>query len=129
MTSPLSPIHTVNAPNPVGPYSQAVRVGNLVFVSGMIALIPETGEMDNATFEAETRRVLDNLSAVIAASGSSMSQIAKVTIYLQNMTDFPRVNDIYATYFKEPYPARVTVEVAKLPKGALVEIDAIAIVS
>lgn len=128
MSSKITPIFTDLAPNPVGPYSQAIRVENLVFISGMIALIPGTNDLDVSSFEAEATRVLDNLSAAIIASGSSMEHVAKVTIYLANMDDFPRLNAIYATYFNEPYPARVTIEVSRLPKDVSVEIEAIAVV-
>jgi 2-iminobutanoate/2-iminopropanoate deaminase len=128
MSSKINSIFTDKAPNPVGPYSQAIRVENFVFISGMIALIPGTNDLDVSSFEAETTRVLDNLSAAIVAAGSSMEHVAKVTIYLKNMDDFPRLNAIYATYFKEPYPARVTVEVSRLPKDVSVEIEAIAVV-
>ncbi len=128
MSSKINSIFTDKAPNPVGPYSQAIRVENFVFISGMIALIPGTNDLDVSSFEAETTRVLDNLSAAIIAAGSSMEHVAKVTIYLRNMDDFPRLNAIYATYFKEPYPARVTVEVSRLPKDVSVEIEAIAVV-
>lgn len=128
MNTALDSIFTAQAPNPVGPYSQAIRVGNFVFISGMIALIPGTNDLETSSFEAEAKRVLDNLSALVSASGSSMDRVAKVTIYLKNMDDFARLNAIYGTYFKEPYPARVTVEVARLPKDVTVEIDAIAVV-
>ena len=120
------------APAPIGPYSQAVAWERLVFCSGQVALDPATGEMVGAgRVDAETEQVLANLQAVLAAAGCSAADVVKVTIYLADMADFPRVNEIYGRVFGggegHPAPARATVEVAGLPKGARVEIDALAI--
>jgi 2-iminobutanoate/2-iminopropanoate deaminase len=117
---------TTDAPAPVGPYSQAIRSNGLVFVSGQIPLDPKTGEKVGGEIEDEARQVLANLSAVLEASGSSMDRVVKATVYLTDLTLFPRVNAVYAEAFSsEPAPARVTVGVAALPLGAQVEIDAI----
>ena len=118
-------ISTENAPKAVGPYSQAVVTGNLLFVSGQIPLDPSTGAMVGKDVKAQTKRVFDNLEAVIIAAGFEFSSVIKCTCFLQSMEDFSSFNEIYATYFKECPPARECVEVAKLPKGALVEVSAI----
>ncbi|HET7674722.1 MAG TPA: Rid family detoxifying hydrolase [Gammaproteobacteria bacterium] len=121
-------IATDQAPAAIGPYSQAVRAGDAVYLSGQIGLDPAGGELVTGGVEAEARRVFDNLSAVAAAAGGSLDAIAKLTVYLVDFGDFPRVNAIMKEYFKEPYPARATVGVAMLPKGAAVEVDAILVV-
>ena len=125
-----NPIHTPKAPAALGPYSQATVVGDLVFCSGQVALDPAldpmTSELVGATVSEQAKQVLDNLSAVLAAAGSSLNQVAKTTIFLTSMDDFGAVNDVYASYFNEVKPARATVAVRALPKGALVEIDCIA---
>jgi 2-iminobutanoate/2-iminopropanoate deaminase len=116
------------APKAIGPYSQAIIAGGMVYCSGMIALDPETGEMIGASdVAAQTRRALDSLRAVLEAAGSSLAQVVKTTIYLADLGDFGTVNEIYAGYFAAEPPARATVQVAGLPRGALVEIDAIAL--
>lgn len=120
-------IRTEAAPAPVGPYSQAIRLGELVFVSGQIPLDPETGEIVPGEIEDETRQVLANLSAVLAASGSALARVVKTTVYLTDISLFARINAVYAEAFdRDPAPARATVEVSALPLGARVEIDAIA---
>ena len=119
-------ISTANAPQAIGPYSQAIEAGGFVFVSGQIPLIPATGELVDGSVEVQTARVLENLKAILEAAGSSMEDVVKTTVYITNMDDFAKVNGIYGQYFQENPPARVCVEVSKLPKGALVEIDAIA---
>lgn len=120
-------IRTQAAPAPVGPYSQAVRMANLVFLSGQIPLDPKTGTIVSGEIEDETRQVLSNLKAVLEAAGSDLARVIKTTVYLTDMSLFPRVNAIYAEAFEiEPAPARATVEVSALPLGARVEIDAIA---
>ncbi len=120
-------IRTQAAPAPVGPYSQAVRMANLVFLSGQIPLDPMTGTIVSGEIEDETRQVLSNLKAVLEAAGSDLARVIKTTVYLTDMSLFPRVNAIYAEAFEiEPAPARATVEVSALPLGARVEIDAIA---
>jgi reactive intermediate/imine deaminase len=118
-------ISTDNAPRAIGPYSQAVQVGSTVYMSGQIALDPATGELVEGGIEAETRRVLDNLTAVAQAAGSDLSSVVKFTIYLRDLSQFLVVNHIMAEYVDEPFPARATVGVAALPRGAAVEIDGI----
>jgi reactive intermediate/imine deaminase len=118
-------VSTEHAPRAIGPYSQAVRAGNTVYLSGQVALDPASGEMVAGGFEAETRRVFDNLKAVAAAAGATLDDAVRVTIYLTDMGRFPIVNGIMAEYFQEPYPARVTIGVASLPKGASVEVDCV----
>ena len=122
---PKTAIKTDRAPAAIGPYSQAVVAGSLVFCSGQIALSPD-GEMVDGGIEAQTRQVLDNLGQVLRAAGADWSDVVKTTIYLQDLAHFQRVNAIYAERFTGVAPARATVEVSALPKGALVEIDAIA---
>ena len=124
--SDLKPIQTSSAPQAIGPYSQAIRCGSLVFVSGQIPLDPTTGQLVSGGVDAQTHQVLKNLKAVVEASGSSFDKVAKTTIYLKDMGQFQLVNEIYGSYFKAPFPARATVEVARLPKDVLVEIDCIA---
>lgn len=121
-------IATDAAPAAIGPYSQAIKAGNLLFCSGQIPIDPESGELvgDNARMAAE--QVLRNLRAVLVAAGAEMSNVVKTTVYLQNMADFTAVNEVYGRHFGDAKPARACVEVAALPKGALVEIDAIAVV-
>ena len=120
-------IATEAAPRALGPYAQAIADGALLFVSGQIGIDPVSGELVGDTIEDETRRVLQNLTAVLAAAGCSTAAVVRTTVYLTSLADFPRVNQIYAELFREPYPARATVQVAALPRGARVEIDAIAI--
>jgi 2-iminobutanoate/2-iminopropanoate deaminase len=119
-------ISTAEAPQAIGPYSQAIEAGGFVFVSGQIPLIPATGELVEGSVEVQTARVLENLKAILEAAGSSLESVVKTTVYITNMDDFAKVNGIYGQYFQENPPARVCVEVSKLPKGALVEIDVIA---
>ncbi|MDM8142991.1 RidA family protein [Megamonas hypermegale] len=118
-------IQTNSAPAAVGPYSQAVETDNFVFASGQIALNPATGEMAEG-IEAQAHQALKNAQAVIAASGAKWENVIKTTVFITNIDDFGKVNEIYATYFKQPYPARSCVEVSKLPKGALIEVEVIA---
>lgn len=118
-------ISTPNAPKAVGTYSQAVKCGKTVYVSGQIALNPATGEMVQTSFEAEVRRVFDNLQAIVAEAGGSFAQVAKVTVFITDFNDFPVLNKVMAEYFVEPYPARATVQVSALPKGANVEIECV----
>mgnify|MGYP000205126862 FL=1 len=118
-------IFTEDAPQAIGTYSQAVKVGNTVYLSGQIPLIPETMELVEGNMKNQIERVFINLAAVAKASGGSLSNINKLNIYLTNLSDFPLVNEIMAEYFSEPYPARAVVGVANLPKGAMIEMDAI----
>ena len=119
-------ISTAKAPQAIGPYSQAIEAGDFIFVSGQIPLIPATGGLVEGSVEVQTARVLENLKAILEAAGSSLESVVKTTVYITNMDDFAKVNGIYGQYFQENPPARVCVEVSKLPKGALVEIDVIA---
>ena len=124
-----SSISTDTAPKAIGPYSQAVRAGNLIFLSGQIGLDPQTGTLVAGGIEAETERVLRNLDAVLKAAGLGFEDVVRTTIYLSDLADFTKVNEIYGRFVSEPFPARATVGVASLPRGARVEIDAIALMS
>jgi len=119
------PIFTNNAPAAIGPYSQAVQWGDVVFISGQIPLDPENGQLNNATFEDETNQVLDNLEAICQEAGGTLDHILKLTIYLTDLSKFDVVNSIMAARFSEPFPARATLEISKLPKEVSIEIDAI----
>lgn len=121
------PIHTVGAPGAIGPYNQAVAVGDFVFCSGQIALDPKTGALVGTTAAEQTERVMRNLAAVVEAGGSSMARVVRTTIFLADMADFAAVNEVYARFFPDLKPARATVAVKALPKGAAVEIDCIAV--
>ena len=121
-------ISTEGAPKAIGPYSQAIRAGGLLFTSGQVAIDPATQQIIVGDVSTQTDRVLKNLSAVLQASGSSLEQVVRCTVFLKNMGDFAAMNEVYGKYFKQAPPARSTVEVARLPKDALVEIDAIALV-
>jgi 2-iminobutanoate/2-iminopropanoate deaminase len=121
-------VQTERAPAAIGPYSQAISAGGWVFCSGQIPLRPESGEMVSGGIEEQTRQVLDNLGEVLAAAGASWDQVVKTTIYLADLDDFQKVNAVYAERFGAAPPARATVEVSRLPKGARVEIDAVAYV-
>ena len=120
-----NPINTPNAPKAIGPYSQAVKNGSLVFISGQIPLVPETMELVGEDVVMQTHQVFKNLSAIAKASGGNLGDIVKMTIYLTNLDNFSKINEIMASYFQEPYPARATIEVSALPKAALVEVEAI----
>jgi 2-iminobutanoate/2-iminopropanoate deaminase len=119
-------IQTDAAPQAIGPYSQAVRCGLMVYVSGQIPLDPTTAQVVPGGISAETHQVMCNLKAVLEAAGSSLEKVVKTTIFLKDMGQFQTVNEIYGSYFKAPYPARATIEVARLPKDVSVEIDCIA---
>src|SRR5512143_2266500 len=121
-------IATTQAPEAIGPYSQAVSATPWLFCSEQIGLDPATGALVTGGVEAETNRVLENLRAVLAAAGATLDNVVRTTIYLVDLADFTRVNEIYARYFSAPFPARATVGVAALPRGARVEIDAIAMI-
>lgn len=118
-------IQTDRAPQAIGTYSQAVKTGNTVYLSGQIPLVPETMEMVDGGIEAQISRVFDNLSAVCEAAGGSLQDIAKLNIFLTDLSNFPTVNEIMATYFQQPYPARAAIGVASLPRDAAVEMDAV----
>ncbi len=121
-------ILTPDAPAPIGPYSQAIKSGNMLFCSGQIPLDPKTGQMKNASIEEETRQVLTNLSVVVSSGGASLGDVVKTTIFLTDLDNFATVNAIYDEFFGASKPARSTVEVSALPKGANVEIECIAII-
>lgn len=120
-------ILTKSAPAPIGPYSQGIQVGNFVFCSGQVPIDPKTGNIDAKDVRSQADQVMKNIGEVLKAADVSFANIVKTTIYLKNMSDFATVNEVYGGYLKEPYPARSTVEVAALPKGALVEIEVMAV--
>jgi reactive intermediate/imine deaminase len=122
---PKEPIHTSKAPAAIGPYSQAIRAGNTVYLSGQIPLNPATMEIVKGDIRAQIRQVFDNLAAVAEASGGSLANAVRLTVYLTDLANFPVVNEIMAQYCKEPYPARAAIGVAQLPRGAAVEVDGI----
>ncbi len=119
-------VKTNLAPQAIGPYSQAIKLNNLVFLSGQVHLDPATGKMVEGDITIQTERVMENLQAVLTAAGSSFEKVVKSTIYLADMNDFAKVNEVYGKYFPAPQPARSTVAVARLPKDARIEIDVIA---
>ena len=121
-------ITTDKAPKAIGPYEQAIKVGNFVYTAGQIPLDPKTGNFVDGGITAQTRQVLENLKAILEAAGSSLEQVVKATVFLKNMTDFAAMNEIYGEYLGKSKPARSTVAVAELPRGALLEIDLVAIV-
>lgn len=120
-------ISTKNAPAAIGPYSQAVVVGNMIYTSGMIPIIPETGELETGDITAQAKQAISNLIALLEASGADASTVVKTTVFIKDMNDFAKINEVYATFFKDNYPARSCVEVARLPKDVLIEIEAVAI--
>lgn len=122
---PRHALHTDHAPAAIGPYSQAVRAGNTVYLSGQIPLDPATGELVTADIATEARRVVDNLRAVCAAAGGTLDDVVRIGIYLTDLGDFAAVNAVMAGAFQAPYPARSTIQVAALPRGARVEVDAV----
>ena len=119
------PISTNNAPAAIGPYSQAIQWGDVVFISGQVAFIPSTGELNNNTFESEVNQVIDNLDAICKEAGGSLDNILKLTIFLTDLSNFDAVNDLMKQRFSEPFPARSTIEVSRLPKDVNIEMDAI----
>ena len=122
----MKKIETTKAPGAIGPYSQAVRVNNLVFVSGQLPIDPVTGAFPSDDIKDQTRQSLENIKAILEAEGYEMTRIAKTTVLLADIADFTAMNEVYAEYFSDPYPARAAFQVAALPKGAKVEIEAIA---
>ncbi len=122
-------INTASAPAPIGPYNQAVAAGNLLFISGQIAMVPGTGDLNNSTVGTETRQVMENLKAILTAASADFSHVVKTTIYLSDMNLFAAVNEIYGSYFTSDFPARETVAVKGLPKNVHVEISMIASIS
>lgn len=120
-------VYSENAPEPIGPYSQAIQAGNILFVSGQIAIQRSTGKIITTTIEEETNQVMENLGAVLTAAGMNFSNVVKTSIFLKDMNNFPLVNDIYGRFFSQDPPARETVEVARLPKDVNVEISCMAV--
>jgi 2-iminobutanoate/2-iminopropanoate deaminase len=121
-------VKTDKAPKAIGPYSQAIIGGGLVFASGQIPIDPATGELNTGSIEDQTRQVMKNLAAVLEAAGSSLERVVKTTVFLQDMNEFSRMNQVYGEGFKAPFPARATVQVARLPRDVRVEIEAIALI-
>jgi reactive intermediate/imine deaminase len=120
-----STIHTADAPKAIGTYSQAVKVGDTVYLSGQIPLVPQTMELEEGDMRVQIRRVFDNLAAVAKAAGGSLQDAVKLNVYLTDLTNFPIVNEVMAQFFREPYPARAAIGVAALPRGVPVEMDAV----
>ena len=120
-------VSTKEAPDAIGPYSQGIKVGNLLFLAGQAAIDPKTNQMISGSIEEQTKQVLENLNAVLKASGMSMENVVNTTVFLKDLNDFGKMNAVYGTYFKDKPPARATVQVARIPRDALVEISAIAI--
>lgn len=119
-------IHTDKAPAAIGPYSQAIQIGQLLFTSGQVPIDPETGAIVEGGIQEQARQSLNNIKAILNAAGTNMGAVVKTTVFLQDMNDFAAMNEVYAQFFQEPYPARSAVKVGRLPKDALVEIEAIA---
>jgi 2-iminobutanoate/2-iminopropanoate deaminase len=128
VAAPLGQVSTPDAPGAIGPYSQAIIAGGFLFASGQIPLDPTTGTITEGGITAQTHQVLQNLGAVLKAAGLSYDRVVKTTVYLSDMANFPAVNEIYATYFPSPAPARATIQAAALPRNVLVEIDLIAFI-
>lgn len=122
-------VATNEAPQAIGPYSQAVKAGGFLFISGQIPLDPKTGSVVGNTIELQTEQVMKNLIAILACQKLGLEHVVKTTVFITQMSEFPRFNEVYATFIKAPYPARATVEVSKLPKGVFVEIEAIAVLA
>jgi 2-iminobutanoate/2-iminopropanoate deaminase len=119
-------VSSSSAPKAIGPYSQAIQAGSLLFLSGQIPLDPETGQMVEGDIAAQTHRVFKNLKAVLEAAGATLDHVVRTTVYVADMNDFAAINEVYGTYFSSPAPARATIQAARLPKDARVEIDLIA---
>ncbi len=119
-------IHTDKTPAAIGPYSQAIQIGQLLFTSGQVPIDPETGAIVEGGIQEQARQSLNNIKAILNAAGTNMGAVVKTTVFLQDMNDFAAMNEVYAQFFQEPYPARSAVQVARLPKDVLVEIEAIA---
>lgn len=120
-------ISTDKAPAAIGPYSQATEVNGMIYTSGMIPIDPSTGELVTGSVEAQAEQAISNLEALLAASGSSIEKAVKTVVFISNMDDFGKINEVYAKHFKEPYPARSCVQVARLPKDVAIEIEAVAV--
>lgn len=124
-----TPIQTTDAPAAIGPYSQAIKAGGFIFTSGQIPADAATGEIIKGDITQQAKRVIENLSAVLAAAGVSLEDVVKTTVYLKNLADFSAVNEVYSRYFNIPYPARSCIEAARLPKDVLIEIEAVALLN
>lgn len=124
----LQAVKTDRAPATIGPYSQAVDVGGFIYTSGQIPINPETGLVDVRDIDGQARQVLENLKNVLEAAGSGLSKVVKTTVFIKDMNDFAKINEIYSNFFSAPYPARSCVEVARLPKDVLIEMEAVAII-
>lgn len=122
----MQAIHTEKAPKAIGPYSQAIKVGNLVFASGQVPIVPAMGEFVEGGIKEQTRQSLTNAKAILEEAGTSLSKVVKTTVYLSDMANFAAMNEVYAEFFTQPYPARSAVAVKTLPKNALVEVECIA---
>ncbi len=122
----MQAIHTEKAPKAIGPYSQAIKVGNLVFASGQVPIVPATGEFVEGGIQEQTRQALTNAQAILEEAGTSLKNVVKTTVFLSDMANFAAMNEVYAEFFTQPYPARSAVAVKALPKGALVEVECIA---
>ena len=122
----MKTVHTDKAPAAIGPYSQAIEVNGMVYTSGVIPINPATGELVTGSAEAQAEQAISNLAALLEAAGTSMSNVVKTVVFIKNMDDFGKINEVYAKYFEAPYPARSCVEVARLPKDVAIEIEAIA---
>ena len=120
-------ISTDKAPAAIGPYSQEIEVNGMIYTSGMIPIDPSTGELVTGSVEAQAEQAISNLEALLAASGSSIEKVVKTVVFISNMDDFGKINEVYAKHFKEPYPARSCVQVARLPKDVAIEIEAVAV--
>jgi len=123
-----SAVHTEKAPAAIGPYSQAVKAGNTIYVSGQLPIDPATGQFAGEDIASQTRQSLTNIRNILAQAGADMSSVVKTTVLLQHIGDFAAMNEVYAQFFEAPYPARAAFEVAAIPKGALVEIEAVAVI-
>ncbi len=122
----MQAIHTEKAPKAIGPYSQAIKVGNLVFASGQVPIVPATGEFVEGGIQEQTRQALTNAQAILEEAGTSLKKVVKTTVFLSDMANFAAMNEVYAEFFTQPYPARSAVAVKALPKGAMVEVECIA---
>jgi len=122
-------IHTSDAPKAIGPYSQAVRIENFLFCSGQVGINPKTNKIVDGGIKEQTKQVIENLIKVLKAAGGSINNVVKTTVYLMDLGEFEEMNKVYAEFFKKPYPARATVQVAKLPRGAKIEIEAVAYIN
>lgn len=122
----IQEINTNKAPGAIGPYSQAIKVGNMVYTSGQLPVDPATGEIISSNIKIQTEQVFKNLKAVLNEAGVDFSNVVKVTVFIKDMNDFAKINEVYSTYFNKPYPARSCVEVARLPKDVGVEVEAVA---